>query len=104
MKKLMTVLFFLVFNMMAFAQNANDLAKSDVEALKQEITITKQAEETFLELFKSKHEALSKSGTSEAKKKIIHKSVDAKLRGTLSADQMAKLDAKPELLKKLTQK
>lgn len=103
MKKLMTVLFFFVFNLVAFAQTANDQAKSDLEALKQEVTITKQNESTFLDLFKSKHEALSKSGLTDAKKKIIYKSVDAKLRGILPADQMAKIDAKPELLKQLTQ-
>lgn len=104
MKKLIAAFVFIfAFTLNANAQTtASDLAKSDVAALSGAVQLSEQNKASFLDIFKQKHEAFAKE-TSEMKKKIIAKSVDAKLRGMLSADQMAKLDKNPELLKKLTQ-
>jgi len=104
MKKLIAAFVFIVaFSLNANAQaNASELAKNDVVALSGVVQLSEQNKASFLDIFKQKHEAFAKE-TSENKKKIIAKSVDAKLRGILSAEQMAKLDKNPELLKKLTQ-
>jgi len=104
MKKLIAAFVFIfAFTLNANAQaTASELAKNDVAALSGAVQLSEQNKASFLDIFKQKHEAFAKE-TSEMKKKIIAKSVDAKLRGILSADQMAKLDKNPELLKKLTQ-
>lgn len=105
MKKFIAILsLFFAFTIASFAQaNPADLAKKDVASLSEAVTLSEQNKATFLELFKKKHEALSKPGLPDDKKKVIYKSIDAKLRGTLSAEQMAKIDSNPALLKQLTQ-
>ena len=107
MKKIIALLtLFFAFTMNVAAQdNAKvaELAKKDVEALKTLTRITPQNEATFIALFSRKHEAYSQANLSDERKKIVAKSVDAKLRATLDADQMTKLEANPEVLKKLTQ-
>jgi len=105
MKKFIAILsVFFAFTIASFAQaNPAEQAKKDVASLSEAVTLSEQNKATFLELFKKKHEALSKQGLSDDKKKVIYKSIDAKLRGTLNADQMAKIDSNPALLKQLTQ-
>lgn len=105
MKKFIAIVsLFFAFTIASFAQtSATDLAKKDVASLSSVVTLTEQNKASFLDLFKKKHEALSKPGLADDKKKVIYKSVDAKLRGTLNAEQMAKVDSNPELLKQLTQ-
>ncbi|THD30611.1 hypothetical protein [uncultured Flavobacterium sp.] len=105
MKKFIAILsVFFAFTIASFAQTSPaDLAKKDIASLSEAVTLSEQNKATFLELFKKKHEALSKPGLTDDKKKVIYKSIDAKLRGTLSAEQMAKIDSNPELLKQLTQ-
>lgn len=104
MKKLIAIFVFIFsFSLSANAQSsAGELAKKDVTALSQAVSLTEQNRASFLDVFQKKHEALAKE-SSDTKKKIIAKSVDAKLRGILSADEMAKLDKNPALLKQLTQ-
>lgn len=107
MKKIIALLtLFFAFTMNVSAQekaNFDQLAKSDVALLAKTVKLTAQDEVSFTGLFKKKHEVLSTPNLSEERRKIIVKSIDAKLRATLSADNMAKVDANPELLKKLTQ-
>ena len=107
MKKIIALLtLFFTFSMNVAAQekvNLDQLAKNDVTLLGKTVRLTAQDEVTFNGLFKKKYEVLSTPNLSEERKKIVTKSIDAKLRATLSADNMAKVDANPELLKKLTQ-
>lgn len=84
--------------------NIGKLATADVETLNKAVRLTADEKKIFQELFTTKHTYLTDPGTSgsEERKGIIYKTIDAKLRATLSADKMAKLDADPALLKKLT--
>lgn len=107
MKKIIALLtLFFAFTVNVAAQdkgNANELAKADVALLGKTVKLTAQDEANFVGLFAKKHEVLSTPNLSEERRKVVVKSIDAKLRATLSADNMAKVDANPELLKKLTQ-
>jgi ABC-type transporter MlaC component len=107
MKKIIALLtLFFAFTMNVSAQDkgtATELAKKDIESLSKIVKITAQNEQTFVALFENKHRAYATPNLSEERKKVVAKSVDAKLRATLDADQMAKLDSNPEVLKKLTQ-
>jgi hypothetical protein len=101
---LLTLFFAFTFNVSAQEKaNVTELAKNDVVALAKVVKLTQQDETNFMGLFKKKHEVLSQANLSEDRRKIVVKSIDAKLRATLTADQMAKVDANPELLKQLTQ-
>jgi len=108
MKKIIALLtLFLAFTVSVSAQdkgNVSELAKSDVALLGKTVKLTAQDEANFVGLFTKKHEILATPNLSEERRRIIVKSIDAKLRATLSADNMAKVDANPELLKKLTEK
>lgn len=107
MKKIFALLtLFFAFSMNVAAQdkgNANELAKKDVQALSSVVKLSAQNEATFTTLFKNKHEAYATPNLSEDRKKILAKSIDAKLRATLDANQMAKLESNKDLLKQLTQ-
>ena len=100
---LLTLFFAFTVNVAAQDANANQLAKADVALLGKTVKLTAQDETNFTALFAKKHEVLATPNLSEERRKIVVKSIDAKLRATLSADNMAKIDANPELLKKLTQ-
>lgn len=107
MKKIFALLtLFFAFTMNVAAQdkaNTNELAKKDIEALSSVVKLSAQNEATLISLFAKKHEAYAQSNLSEDRKKILAKSIDAKLRATLDANQMAKLESNKDLLKQLTQ-
>lgn len=107
MKKIFALLtLFFAFTMNVSAQdkgNVNELAKADIALLGKTVKLTAQDQTNLTALFAKKHEVLSTPNLSEERKKVVIKSIDAKLRATLSAENMAKVDANPELLKQLTQ-
>ena len=107
MKKIIALLilfFAFTFNVSAQdASKANELAKKDVALLSTIVKVSPQAQAKLSEAFLRKHEAYTQGNLSEERKKIVAKSIDAKLRATLSADEMTKLQANAEVYKQLTQ-
>jgi hypothetical protein len=75
-------------------------AKKNTILLGQTVTLTPQDEENFQRLFEYKYRLLNEKLTEERKAELAN-IIEMKIRASLSADQMAKLDAKPEVLKKL---
>lgn len=108
MKKLIAVLtLFLAFAFSANAQegrkiSAEEAAKIDAVQLSEAVGLQGTQQEDFIRLFVMKHNIMSNPETPEAKKKEMARSVDGKIRATLNAEQMKKLDANPELMAKLT--
>lgn len=84
--------------------NISKSASADVEALNKVVNLTDAEKKKLLSVFENKHTYLTEPGViaSEERKSIIYKNTDNSLRATLSADKMAKVDADPTLLKKLT--
>ena len=80
-------------------------ADKNVSSLNKVIALTDNEKQMFQGLFETKYRMLeyaAQKGNNEADKETVYKSIEAKLRATLSADKMAKLDAKPAVLKELT--
>jgi hypothetical protein len=75
-------------------------AKKNTVLLGQVVTLTATDEENFTRLFEYKHKILNEN-VSEERKQELARIIEAKIRATLSYDQMTKLDAKPEVLSKL---
>lgn len=76
-------------------------AANDLAALQKAVTISADEKVSLKGLFEYKHRELS-TATNDAARNVIYKTIDAKLRATLTADQTAALDKNPELLKTLT--
>jgi hypothetical protein len=108
MKKLIAVLtLFLAFAFNANAQedkkmDAVNAAKLDAVKMSQSLNLTAEQQDQFVNLFVMKHQAMSDATATDAKKKEITQVMDAKIRATLTSEQMAKLDADPALLAQLT--
>ncbi|MFP9114009.1 hypothetical protein ACLI1A_08695 [Flavobacterium sp. RHBU_3] len=80
-------------------------AKNDVASLNSVVTLTDSEKSMFNELFTTKYRnfrEVSVPNASPDRKEIISQNIESKLRATLSADKMAKLDANPAVLKKIT--
>jgi len=80
-------------------------AKKNVNSLNKVIALTDNDKQMYQGLFETKYRMLqqaAKNGNSTAERESVYTSIDAKLRASLNAAQMAKLDAKPALLKELT--
>lgn len=80
-------------------------AKKNVNSLNKVIALTDNDKQMYQGLFETKYRMLqqaAKNGNSIAERESVYTSIDAKLRASLNAGQMAKLDAKPALLKELT--
>jgi hypothetical protein len=76
--------------------------KKDVVALDKVVTLTEQQKQSFQGLFEYKYRELALVADSAERKAVVSQTIDAKVRATLTPEQMAKLDAKPEVLKKIT--
>lgn len=118
MKKLIAVVtLFLAF---AFGANAQDAkmatansansaktdvkadAKADVAKMTEALNLTADQQTNFVNLFVMKHQTMNNPAVSmEEKKKTAHV-MDAKIRATLTGEQMQKLDENPALLSELT--
>lgn len=80
-------------------------AKKNIIALNGVIALDDKEKGMFQELFETKYKMLNgvaKSGNSQADKDQVYKSIEMKLRASFTPEKMAKLDAKPAVLKQLT--
>jgi hypothetical protein len=78
-------------------------AKNDAEALVKFLNLPENEFEMYKNLFFVKHNTLKKTELSNERKAELKRNIDAKLRATLSAENMEKLDKNAALLKKLTE-
>ncbi|KGO85634.1 hypothetical protein Q765_15605 [Flavobacterium rivuli WB 3.3-2 = DSM 21788] len=76
-------------------------ATKDLTALTKVVTLNDVEKQNFKGLFEYKHRELKKALTPDQKKVLLN-SIDAKLRASLTPDQMAKLDANKKTLTQLT--
>lgn len=88
----------------AVAQQKEDikqLAMKDVEALGKVIKFTGTQKDDFLGLFEYKHRELA-NNLSADRKASLSKVIEAKIKASLSPEELAKLEKNPAVLKKLT--
>jgi hypothetical protein len=108
MKKLIAVLtLFLAFAFNANAQenkkmDALNAAKLDAVKMSESLNLTAEQQDQFISLFVMKHQTMNDPAATAEKKKEVTKIMDAKIRATLTAEQIQKLDANPALLATLT--
>lgn len=81
--------------------NSKELATADAKELAQLVKLDVAQTENFARLFEMKYNYLNEN-LSEDRKKELTKIIDAKIRATLSGDQMQVLDKNKELLDRLT--
>ncbi|KGO94337.1 hypothetical protein Q766_05300 [Flavobacterium subsaxonicum WB 4.1-42 = DSM 21790] len=86
----------------AKAATIEKAAISDVESLNSFIPLKDADRQSLKGLFAYKHELLSDAALSKERKDIVSQTIEAKLRATLSPEQMAKLDQNTKLLNTLT--
>lgn len=87
----------------AGATDLKAAATKDVAALNKVATLNDADKQSLQGLFEYKYGQLNQGvALSQDRKDIIAQTIEAKLRATLSADQMAKVDNNPTLLKQLT--
>ncbi len=107
MKKLIAVFTF----MLAFAAGANaqdkkmsaeESAKLDAIEMAEKLNLPATQQQDFQRLFMMKHEVMSDPNMSVERKKEMARVVDLKIRASLNAEQLQKLDSNPALLAKLT--
>ncbi|MFT6748146.1 MAG: hypothetical protein ACI9XR_001988 [Flavobacterium sp.] len=104
MKKIVLLLSFLF----AFSMNAQDkklkpadAAKADALELKALVKLNETETYDMTNLFQMKYEMLAIEDISQERKNIMKQTLEAKIRASLTPDQMATLESKPELLKRL---
>jgi hypothetical protein len=76
-------------------------AKTNLAALSEVIPVQGTLSEDLFRLFEYKHRNLNENLSTDRKAELA-RIIEMKLRATLSADQMQKIESKPGLLKKLT--
>ncbi len=79
------------------------LAKKEAEELAKFVGLKSEVIDDYTRLFERKYKLLSHPGLTEEGKSEIKSTIDAKLRASLTPEQMEKLDKNPALLKKLTE-
>ena len=78
-------------------------AVKDVTAMKEVIELDSRDQESMLGLFEHKHRELQQNGElSPERKANLAQIIEAKIKATLNADQIEKLQKTPALMKKLT--
>ena len=77
-------------------------ALKDVTALSEFIDLSEAQKENFKGLFEYKHRLLADKNLSQERKDILAESIEAKIRGNVPQDQVAKLDDNPKLMQILT--
>ena len=78
-------------------------AKNDAQALIKFLGLPENQTDMFTKLFFRKYSTLEQTNLSTERKDILKSNIDAKLRATLTPEQMEKLDKNPALLKRLTE-
>lgn len=76
-------------------------ANKDVAALNGAVALTDIEKKNFFNLFEYKHRALIQNPDAESKKTLAQ-TIEAKIRASLTPDQLAKLDGNKKLLQTLT--
>ncbi len=108
MKKLIAVVtLFLGFAFSANAQQDNKLsaenaAKMDAVKLSEAVGLQGTQQENLVQLFVMKYNVMNDPSVTAERKNEMAKVVEAKLRASLNAEQIKKLDADPALLSKMT--
>ena len=108
MKKIVALLtMLLAFTISANAQEAKsssaESAKRDVQLASEALGLKSNQQEDFFRLFEKKHDVLLNPNLSADRKSEMSRIVGLKIKASLSEEQLAKLEANPELLKKLQQ-
>lgn len=101
MKRIITLLvLFFAFSINASAQDKSVepemSAKKDLELLTTVITVENDMHMPFYNLFLKKHKALAEPGITQAKREEISNIIDAKLKASLTNDQVASLEKNQE--------
>lgn len=86
----------------ATATDFTKAAANDVAAINKEVTLSATDKTSLQGLFEYKHRELSLAAGNTKQQEVIQQTIDAKLRATLTAEQMKSLEKKPELLKAVT--
>lgn len=89
----------------ATAAEVTAAAKKNVSSLNSVVSLTDQEKQMFQGLFETKYNNLNqvaKTGNNKAAKEEVYKNIELKLRASLSADKIAKLDANPAVLTAIT--
>src|SRR4051812_42231359 len=108
MKKLFAVLtLFLAFAFSANAQegkkiSAEEAAKIDAVKLSEAVGLQGTQQQDFIRLFVMKHNVMNDATQTPEQKAKMAQVVDGKIRATLNAEQIQKLEANPELMARLT--
>lgn len=107
MKKIVAIFTFLMaFGISANAQDKKmspeSAARKDAVELTDYLKLNSTEQESFVKLFQMKHEMLSDPNMGAERKKEMSVIIEKKIEATLDGNQMEKLRANPELLKKLT--
>lgn len=87
------------------AAEVTKAAQKNVAALNGVVTLSASDKQMFQGLFETKYNELKRvaaAGNSQAERENVYKIIEQKLRATFTAEKMAKLDAKPAVLKELT--
>ncbi|MCZ8169420.1 MAG: hypothetical protein ACK5RV_07270 [Flavobacterium sp.] len=106
MKKLLLSFAFCMMATLSMSAQDKELslqskAKNDMVALAQVVNLPENQQEDFFRLFEMKYEVLDNKNLSAERKLEMSRVIEAKIRGTLSPQQMAQLEANPELLNRL---
>ena len=110
MKKLIALFTFLfAFGFGAHAQEAQrqaaaNAAKADAVKMTEKLHLQGTQQDDFIRLFVMKHMTMDDPNTPEAKKAEMAQVVDAKIRASLTPEQIKILDADPELQAQLSGK
>ena len=86
----------------AQTQDPKQAGKTDAKNLSEYVVITQQQQDELAMYFATKHDAYKVEGLSDARKSALGDYIMASLKNVLKADQMAKLQANPQLLQSLT--
>ena len=105
MKKVLSVIAFMfVVSLSANAQTQNpkEAGKADAKALSEYVVINQKQQEELAMYFATRHDAYQVKGLSDARKAALGDYVMTNLQAILTKEQMAKLEANPQLLQSLT--
>ncbi len=107
MKKIIAVLTLLfAFTVSANAQdrkmNAEEAAKYEAHLMGEYLGLKGTQQDDFVRLFEMKHQTLNDASLSPERKAEMSRIVEMKIRASLTADQISKLESNPEMMARMT--
>ena len=105
MKKVLSVIAFMfVVSLSANAQTQDpkEAGKADAKNLSEYVVINQKQQEELAMYFATKYDAYKVEGLSDARKSALGDYIMSSLQKVLTADQMSKLQANPQLFQSLT--